>query len=85
MLGPHLDARTEYRVRHQGVGGIRTFVIDRAFKDEDGRVWAVEYKTSCHEGADIDEFLGQERERYADQLSAYGPRSRANTLGCTSC
>jgi ATP-dependent helicase/nuclease subunit A len=31
----------------------------------------VDYKTSRHEGADVEAFLDRERERYAPQLGAY--------------
>jgi ATP-dependent helicase/nuclease subunit A len=46
-------------------------VIDRLFRDADGRQWIVDYKTSSHEGADIEIFLDRERERYAVQLARY--------------
>jgi hypothetical protein len=31
----------------------------------------VDYKTSSHEGADVEAFLERERERYAGQLGRY--------------
>jgi len=34
-------------------------------------LWIVDYKTSRHEGAGVDAFLDQERERYAKQLQTY--------------
>jgi ATP-dependent helicase/nuclease subunit A len=46
-------------------------VIDRLFVDSDGRQWIVDYKTSSHEGTDIEGFLDRERERYAAQLARY--------------
>ena len=33
--------------------------------------WIVDYKTSSHEGAGLEEFLDRERERYAPQLERY--------------
>ena len=59
--------------------GTRNFVIDRVFRAEDGP-WIVDYKTSRHEGADVDGFLDRERDRYASQLDAYAsilPGSRS--------
>ena len=44
----------------------------RAFVDEDGVRWVVDYKTSRHEGPDVDIFLNQEQERYQAQLEKYG-------------
>jgi ATP-dependent helicase/nuclease subunit A len=70
ILGPHPEARSEYRMRMKTAGGTRHFVIDRVFRAEDG-LWIVDYKTSRHEGADVDGFLDRERDRYASQLKAY--------------
>jgi len=33
--------------------------------------WIVDYKTSSHEGRDLEGFLDRERERYRAQLEAY--------------
>ena len=46
-------------------------VIDRTFVDTDGKRWIVDYKTSSHEGADIEAFLDREQERYRGQLETY--------------
>ena len=46
-------------------------MIDRTFADPDGKRWIVDYKTSSHEGADIEAFLERERERYRGQLERY--------------
>jgi hypothetical protein len=46
-------------------------VIDRTFVDASGTRWIVDYKTSTHEGAGLDEFLDNERERYRPQLERY--------------
>ena len=46
-------------------------VIDRLFEDADGRTWIVDYKTSSHEGADVEGFLREEQERYRAQLERY--------------
>jgi len=71
ILGPHPDARTEYRMRVRTEHGTRHFVMDRVFRDEQG-LWIVDYKTSRHEGAGVEGFLDRERDRYAAQLDAYG-------------
>ena len=76
MLGPHPEANSEYRIRTQE----RSYVIDRLIRDANGTQWVVDFKTSRHEGADIEGFLDREQKRYAAQLDAY---SAARAAGCT--
>ena len=71
ILGPHGLARSEYRMRVHSPGGRVTYVMDRVFRDSDGRLWVVDFKTSRHEGAEVEAFLDRERSRYAAQLDAY--------------
>jgi ATP-dependent helicase/nuclease subunit A len=71
ILGPHADARSEYRLRVRTDESSRNYVMDRVFRTED-KLWIVDYKTSRHEGADVEAFLDRERERYAPQLESYG-------------
>jgi ATP-dependent exoDNAse (exonuclease V) beta subunit len=67
LLGPHPEARSEYRVRTaEG-----RYVIDRTFTDEKGERWVADYKTGTHAGTDPEGFLERERERYAAQLDRY--------------
>jgi hypothetical protein len=67
LLGAHPAARNEYRVRSRE----RSLRIDRYFEDPEGRKWVVDYKTSAHEGAGVQAFLDEQRERYAGQLDEY--------------
>lgn len=54
------------------VGGCKeSVVIDRVRIDEDRLHWIVDYKTSTHEGGDLDGFLRQEADRYRPQLDKY--------------
>lgn len=46
-------------------------VIDRTFVDASGTRWIIDYKTSSHEGAALEAFLDNERERYRPQLERY--------------
>ena len=39
--------------------------------------WIVDYKTSSHEGAGLEDFLDQQRERYAPQLERYAALMQA--------
>ena len=71
LLGPHAEARSEYRVRVHSQGELSSHVLDRVFRDEKGERWIVDYKTGTHEGTDLDAFLDRERERYRAQLERY--------------
>ena len=71
LLGPQRDARNEYRLTALIAGERRKLVIDRTYTDDQGRRWIVDYKTSGHEGTNIEGFLDQERERYRAQLERY--------------
>jgi ATP-dependent exoDNAse (exonuclease V) beta subunit len=71
LLGPQPEARNEYRITAVVNGERRSMVIDRTFVSADGRRWVVDYKTSRHEGADVEAFLDREKERYAQQLERY--------------
>jgi hypothetical protein len=50
---------------------IASVVLDRTFVDAQGRRWIVDFKTSAHEGGDIDAFLDREVARYRDSLDRY--------------
>jgi ATP-dependent helicase/nuclease subunit A len=71
VLDSHPDAKSEYRLRVAGPEGPRLIVIDRMFSDATGKRWIVDYKTSSHEGADLERFLDRELERYGPQLARY--------------
>ena len=46
-------------------------VMDRTFLDKDGVRWIIDYKTSRHEGTNLDTFLDQEKHRYQSKLEDY--------------
>ncbi len=71
LLGPQQDARNEYRLTAVIEGARRNLVIDRSFTDANGKRWIVDYKTSGHEGTNVDGFFDQEQERYRAQLERY--------------
>lgn len=48
----------------------RSIVIDRVRIDNRTH-WIVDYKTSVHEGGDLEQFLAQEAQRYLPQLARY--------------
>jgi len=71
LLGPQQDSHNEFRLTAIINGERVNLVIDRMFRGADGKRWIVDYKTSSHEGADIEAFLDRERERYQAQLARY--------------
>jgi ATP-dependent helicase/nuclease subunit A len=81
LLGPHPEARSEHRLRMRGKDGLRTYVIDRLIRDVAGERWIVDFKTSRHEGAGVEEFLDEQRKRYEAQLNAYAAAFDQARLG----
>jgi hypothetical protein len=67
----HRDARSELRLSGMVRGRLRNVIIDRCFVDADSSRWIIDFKTSSHEGGDLDSFLQQELERYRPQLEQY--------------
>ena len=52
-------------------GEIVSVILDRVRIDEDGTHWIVDYKTSSHEGGNLQGFLKAETDRYQAQLARY--------------
>lgn len=71
LLGPHRRAKREHRITAIVDGTPRALVIDRFFEDDEGNAWIVDYKTSAHEGGDLERFLAEEERRYRAQLEQY--------------
>jgi ATP-dependent helicase/nuclease subunit A len=67
----HRDSCCEYRLAGQIDGVFMNVTLDRTFVDDKGVRWIIDYKTSVHEGAGVDDFLDRERERYRAQLERY--------------
>ena len=66
-----LNDATEIHNRNVVGNVLHSYVMDRVFRDEDGARWIADYKTSSHEGGDLDVFLDRERTRYEKQLARY--------------
>jgi ATP-dependent helicase/nuclease subunit A len=69
--GSHAEAQSEYAVTGIVDGRMVTARVDRTFVDENGVRWIVDFKTSSHEGGDIEAFLDNERERYRKPMTEY--------------
>lgn len=70
LLEAHEEAESELRIALSTDSGIERLVVDRTFV-ADGTRWIVDYKTSTHEGANLEGFIRSEVERYRSQLVNY--------------
>jgi hypothetical protein len=70
VLQAHAQAFNELKLTGVFDGEIINVAIDRSFV-VDGVRWIIDYKTSVHEGGELEAFLDQERERYGPQLARY--------------
>jgi ATP-dependent helicase/nuclease subunit A len=52
-------------------GDLVSVILDRVRIDEEGTHWIIDYKTSTHEGGNLDGFLQVEADRYRPQLARY--------------
>ena len=71
ILSSHPESRCEYRLRVATPEGVRLMVIDRLTVDASGMRWIVDYKSSEHQGGELEAFLDNELERYRPQLARY--------------
>jgi len=77
ILAPgHRSAHSELALTGVADGRLRSVKVDRSFIAADGTRWVIDYKTSRHEGADLEGFLEQELERYRAQLTTYAALAR---------
>lgn len=72
LLGPHAGgSAVELPLTGWVDGELVTGVLDRSFIDETGTRWVVDYKTTIHEGGDLDYFLAEQTRRYTPQMRRY--------------
>ena len=72
----HRDARSELALSGIRAGQVVNAVIDRTFVDAQGIRWVVDFKSSPHEGGDVERFLDEEARRYEAQLRRYAHLAR---------
>ena len=87
LLGVREDKRGRWLLSGRGYaelalsgvvgGGVESGVLDRIRVDDDGTHWIVDYKTSTHEGGNLEGFLSAEANRYREQLARYAMLYRA--------
>jgi ATP-dependent helicase/nuclease subunit A len=71
ILEAHAEAESESPITGLIDGKLYEIVIDRTFVDESEVRWIIDYKTSAHQGGDLETFLDTEKERYREQLERY--------------
>ncbi len=71
ILDRHSEDEYELPVTGLIGGKLYETVIDRTFVDEARVRWIIDYKTSAHEGGDLENFLDNEKARYQEQLERY--------------
>jgi ATP-dependent exoDNAse (exonuclease V) beta subunit len=71
------DGFAELSLRGVVGNSVASGIIDRVRVDDDGTHWIVDYKSSTHEGGDLQGFLDAEARRYKDQLARYAGLYRA--------
>lgn len=67
----HREARSEWAVGGRVGDQLISGTIDRAFRDEEGRFWIIDFKTGEHTGGRLEVFLDEEQRRYRRQLESY--------------
>ena len=65
------DGYTELGLSGVYDGEISSVILDRVRIDDDGTHWIIDYKTSSHEGGNLEGFLQVEADRYRPQLARY--------------
>ena len=71
ILERHREAECESRLAGLIDGKLVEATIDRTFVDEQNVRWIIDYKTSEHQGGDLEAFLDNEKSRYREQLERY--------------
>lgn len=66
----HQESGAELRLTGYSNGQFSNVILDRTFVDEDGTRWIIDYKSGITAG-NVEDFLGQEVERYREQLAQY--------------
>jgi ATP-dependent helicase/nuclease subunit A len=71
ILETHIEAECETRIAGLLDGKLVEVTIDRTFVDEQDVRWIIDYKTSEHQGGELEAFLDNEQNRYREQLERY--------------
>jgi ATP-dependent helicase/nuclease subunit A len=70
ILEPRADAQSEYAVTGLVNGVVVRGLVDRTFVEKGVR-WIIDFKTSEHQGGNLNAFLDEQQRRYRDQMERY--------------
>lgn len=79
------DGASELALTGLSNGELVSVLLDRVRIDDDGIHWIVDYKTSSHEGGNLEHFLEAEVARYTPQLRKYFDLYREYSDAETRC
>jgi ATP-dependent exoDNAse (exonuclease V) beta subunit len=71
ILRAWTEAYSEWPIGGRLNGKLISGTIDRLFRDEQARLWIIDYKTSSHTGGQLEAFLANEQRRYREQMETY--------------
>jgi ATP-dependent exoDNAse (exonuclease V) beta subunit len=77
LSNAHREAVSELPLTGIASGHLQSIIIDRSFIDAEGTRWVIDYKTGSHTGADTEDFVRRELERYRPQLTSHSQLARA--------
>ncbi|MBF0400926.1 MAG: UvrD-helicase domain-containing protein [Magnetococcales bacterium] len=67
----HEQGESELALTGLIAGKPQRLVLDRTFVDQEGMRWVIDFKSSWHQGRDLDSFLDNERLRYQAPMQRY--------------
>ncbi|MGV7221232.1 MAG: UvrD-helicase domain-containing protein [Nitrospinales bacterium] len=71
ILSKHTDAQSEFALTTTEGKKFINRRIDRTFVDKENIRWVIDYKISPHEGANLEKFFADEKERHRPQMERY--------------
>jgi ATP-dependent helicase/nuclease subunit A len=77
----HAEARWAWPVAGRVGGRLVSGTVDRTFRDQDGRLWIIDFKVSEHLGGDLESFFTTEQRRYRQQMENYAALFSRFTAG----
>jgi len=71
ILAPRAEEHSEWPIEGRIGNELVSGTIDRVFRDDQNRLWIVDFKIGEHRGGKRDKFLDDEQGRYRQQLENY--------------
>jgi ATP-dependent exoDNAse (exonuclease V) beta subunit len=71
ILHAHAEAQSEWAIGGRVEESFLRGTVDRIFRDEEDRLWIIDFKASEHEGSGLEAFLEEQERHYRSQLENY--------------